>query len=124
MRHVAIVRAPSSIGLRPDHETGMPQDVNRAPATLRDARVIERLDATDLGDVPPPPYQDFERPPGEARNEAGVASYSRSLAERISAGLDADRFPVVVGGDCSIVLGCLDLLAKSVLGGGRDAARA
>lgn len=107
MRNVAVVGAPSSIGLRPHHETGRPQDVNRAPGTLRDLRVVERLGATDLGDVPPPPYEDFERPPGKARNEAGVASYSRSLADRVAAGLDDDRFLVVIGGDCSIVLGCL-----------------
>jgi arginase len=107
MREVAVVGAPSSIGLRPHDETGAPQEVNRAPATLRDLGVVERLDATDLGDVQPPPYVDFERPPGKARNEAGVASYSRSLADRVAAGLEDDRFLVVIGGDCSIVLGCL-----------------
>jgi arginase len=121
MRHVAVVGAPSSIGLRPHHETGTPQEVNRAPGTLRDLRVVERLDATDLGDVLPPPYEDFERPPGKVRNEAGVASYSRSLADRVAAGLDDDRFPVVIGGgDCSIVLGCL--LGASLAG--RDTGRA
>ena len=36
-----------------------------------------------------------------------MASYSRSLAERVEAGLDEGRFVVVLGGDCSIVLGCL-----------------
>ena len=69
--------------------------------------MIERLNATDLGEVLPPPYQDFTRPPGRARNEAGVATYSRSLGEQITEGLDDDRFVVVLGGDCSIVLGCL-----------------
>ena len=73
MRHVAVLGAPSSIGLRPHDETGAPQEVNRAPETLRDLGLIELLDATDLGDVSPPPYEDFERPPGKARNEAGVA---------------------------------------------------
>ena len=107
MRHVAVLGAPSSIGLRPHDETGAPQDVNRAPETLRDLGLIERLDAMDLHDVPPPPYEDFERPPGKARNEAGVAAYSRSLADPVAAGIDDDRFLVVIGGDCSIVLGCL-----------------
>jgi arginase len=107
MRQVAVVGAPSSIGLRPHEETGAPQEVNRAPETLRHLGVVERLGATDIGDVLPPPYEDFERPPGKARNEAGVATYSRSLADRAAAGLDDDRFVVVIGGDCSIVLGCL-----------------
>ncbi len=120
MRHVGVLGAPSSIGLRPDDETGMPQDVKRAPGTLRELRVVERLGATDLGDVLPPPYEDFERPPGKARNEAGVATYSRALADRVAAGLDDGRFLIVIGGDCTIVLGCI--LGASTAG--RDTHRA
>jgi arginase len=107
MPKVAILGAPSSIGLRPHEETGLPQEVNRAPEALRAAALVARLGATDLGDVLPPPYEDFERAPGKARNEAGVAAYSRSIAERVAAGVAGDQFLVVIGGDCSIVLGCL-----------------
>ncbi len=117
MRDVAILGAPSSIGLRPHDETGKPQEVSRAPEVLRDLGLIERLDATDLGDVLPPPYVDFERAPGTARNEAGVATYSRAIADRVAAGIADDRFLVVIGGDCSIVLGCL--LGASSAGPGR-----
>lgn len=81
--------------------------MSRAPEALRNVGLIGRLDATDLGNVLPPPYEDFERPPGKARNEAGVASYSRSLADRVAAQIADDRFLIVIGGDCSIVLGCL-----------------
>jgi arginase len=107
VRQVAVLGAPSSIGLRPHDETGAPQEVSRAPEALRNVGLIGRLDATDLGNVLPPPYEDFERPPGKARNEAGVASYSRSLADRVAAQIADDRFLIVIGGDCSIVLGCL-----------------
>ena len=107
MHHVAIVGAASSIGLRPDDRTRQPQAVNRAPAALRAAAVVERLSARDLGDVTPPPYRDFERPPGRPRNELEVADYSRSLGKVVAAGLAERRFVVVLGGDCSIVLGCL-----------------
>lgn len=107
MHHVAVVGAASSIGLRPDDLTGLPQDVNRAPAALRAAAVVERLQAVDLGDVNPPPYRDFERPPGRPRNELEVADYSRSLGLVVASALAERRFTVVLGGDCSIVLGCL-----------------
>jgi arginase len=123
MRHVAVLGAPSSIGLRPHDRTGAPQEVNRAPETLRDLGLIERLDATDLGDASPPPYEDFERPPAKARNEAGVATYSRSLADRVAAGIDDDRFLVVIGGDCSIVLGCLLGAGRARRGGKPDPGR-
>jgi arginase len=106
-RQVAVVGAPSSIGLRPDDESGEAQQVERAPGVLRELGLLARLDAADLGDVVPPPYEDFIRPPGRARNEVGVATYSRSLADRIALGLDDGRLVVVLGGDCSIVLGCL-----------------
>lgn len=120
MRDVAVLGAPSSIGLRPDDQTRAPQEVNCAPAALREAGLVERLGATDLGDVVPPPYEDFERAPGKARNETGVATYSRSLADRVAGGIDDDRFLVVIGGDCSIVLGCLLGAARSGRGKGSD----
>ncbi len=113
-QQVVVIGAPSSIGLRPDDRTGEPQQVNRAPGVLRELGLVERLDAVDLGDVPPPAYEDFTRPPGRARNEAGVAAYSRSLADAVGSGVDGGRFVVVLGGDCSVVLGCL-------LGAGRRA---
>ena len=106
MRHVAVLGAPSSIGLRPHHETGTPQEVDRAPETLRGLRLVERLDATDFGDVLPPPYADLERLPGKARNEAGVSSYSRSLADRVAACLGDVGFPSsseAIAASCSAV---------------------
>jgi arginase len=45
-----------------------------------------------------------------------VVRYSRSLAERVAAGAEQGRFVVVLGGDCSIVLGCL-LGARRAAGG-------
>jgi arginase len=123
MRRVAVLGAPSSIGLRPHDETGAPQEVNRAPKALRDLGLIERLDATDLGDVLPPPYVDFERQPGKARNEAGVATYSRSLADPVTAWIDDDGILCVIGGDCSIVLGCLLGAGRARRGPGPDAGR-
>jgi arginase len=106
-RSVAVVGAPSSIGIRPYDHSGEARHLDRAPGVLRELGLVTRLDAVDLGDVTPPPYRDFTRPPGRARNEEGVVSYSRSLADRVAVGIADGRFVVVVGGDCSIVLGCL-----------------
>ncbi|MGH7474927.1 MAG: arginase family protein [Longimicrobiales bacterium] len=106
-RRLGIVGAPSSIGIRPYDESGEARQLDRAPGVLRELGLVARLDADDLGDVTPPGYRDFTRPPGGVRNEAGVAAYSRALADRIALGLDGGRFVLVLGGDCSIVLGCL-----------------
>lgn len=106
MRHIAVVGAPSSIGLRPHDETGTPQEVNRAPGTLRDVDVVERLDATDLGDVLPPPYEDFERPPGKARNEVGwppTAGHSPIASRPVSTTIGFPSSSAAIAASCSAV---------------------
>lgn len=87
-REIALIGAPSAIGIRPYDENGLVRDVRRAPAIFRELELGRHLGAFDMGDVLPPPYQDFDRPPGGARNEAGVVSYSRELAIRLVALLE------------------------------------
>lgn len=103
---ISIVGAPSSIGIRP-YDEGRPRRLDLAPAALREQGLAARLDARDRGDVVPPPYRDFERRGIRPRNEEGVAAYSRALAERVAAASSDGDFALVLGGDCSIVLGCL-----------------
>lgn len=106
-RPLAVLGAASSIGIRPyDGDTEVRQ-LDRAPDTLRGLGLIGRLAASDLGNVAPPAYRDFTRPRDGVRNEREVADYSRALADRVAAGLDGGRFLLVLGGDCSIVLGSL-----------------
>jgi arginase len=103
---IALVGAPSSIGLRP-YDDGMARHLDRAPGALRERGLASRLGAADLGNVEPPPYKDFVRPGRGARNEHQVAQYSRRLGEKVAAATIGRRFAIVLGGDCSIVLGCL-----------------
>lgn len=106
-RRIAVVGAPSSIGIRPYDGSNEPRRLDLAPAVLRGSGLVERLGSDDLGDVVPPPYRDFVRPPDGVRNEGGLVDYSRALADRVGEALDGDRFALVLGGDCSIVLGAL-----------------
>ena len=114
-RSIAIVGAPSSIGIRP-YDSGEPRHLDRAPGVLRELGLVRRLGASDLGDVIPPTYRDYVRPPGGVRNEAEVAAYCRTLGERMEAATSDGRFAVVLGGDCSIVLGCLLGVRRSAHG--------
>jgi arginase len=114
-RSIAVVGAPSSIGIRP-YDDGERRHLDRTPGVLRERGLIARLGAVDLGDVGPPSYRDFVRPPHRARNEEQVIAYSRALADRVAAATRGGRFTVVLGGDCSIVLGCL-LGARRTAGG-------
>ena len=114
-RAIAIVGAPSSIGIRP-YPTGQARQLDRAPETLRALRLAKRLGAVDMGDVLPPRYRDYIRPQGRARNEQEVADYCVALGERVAAATANGRFALVLGGDCSIVLGSL-LGARRTAGG-------
>jgi arginase len=113
-RHIAIVGAPSSIGIRP-YDDGEVRYLNRAPDVLRERGLARRLDAIDFGDVVPPAYVDYHRPLHRARNQAEVFAYSRRLADTVAAATADGRFALVLGGDCSILLGCL-LGAKRTAG--------
>src|SRR3954452_10677215 len=105
MRRIAILDAPSNLGLRPPTETSVP-GCAKAPGALRDQGLITRLHARDAGCLTPPRYDPGEWRPGDGVAHAPqIAAYSRKLADRIGAILDAGEFPVVLGGDCSIVLG-------------------
>jgi arginase len=114
-RSIAILGAPSSIGIKP-YDSGEARQLDRAPGIFRELGLVQHLGASDLGDVIPPAYRDYVRPPGRARNEAEVTAYCRMLGERVEAATSDRRFAVVLGGDCSIVLGCLLGVRRSAQG--------
>lgn len=106
VKPIAVLAAPSGIGISP-YRDGLPRRLDLAPQALRDHGLIERLGAVDRGDVRPPSrYVDLVRPAGRCRNEADVASYSRDLAAAIGE-LVPRAFVILLGGDCSIMLGAL-----------------
>ena len=111
-RPIAVVGAASSIGIKP-YEDGSARQLDRAPGVLRQLALIERLKAVDLGDLTPADYRDFVRQTGRVRNEPELVTYCESLGERVAAAASDGRFVLVLGGDCSIVLGSL-LAAKRV----------
>jgi arginase len=75
---------------------------------LRGLGLVQRLGASDLGDdVIAPEYREYVCPTGRPRNEAEVGAYCRTLGERVEEATSDGRFAVVLGGDCSIVLGSL-----------------
>ena len=113
-RGVALVGAPSNIGIKP-YEDGQPRGLDRAPAVLRDHGLVARIGALDAGDVPAPPYEDLVRPAHGVRNERALVAYNRALADRVAAAGADGRFLVLVGGDCSIVLGAV-LAARRLVG--------
>jgi arginase len=105
MRRIAVLDAPSNLGLRPPTAGSVP-GCAKAPGALRDHGLVSRLAARDAGCVTPPRYDPGDWRPGDGVAHAErIAWYSRRLSDRIGGLLEAGEFPVVLGGDCSILLG-------------------
>ena len=104
-RRFAILEAPSALGL-------FPKGVERLPDALLGAGLAEQLSATRGARILPPTYD--ARRDGETQllNPHGIRDYSVSLADAVGDCFDAGAFPVVLGGDCSILLGCLLALRR------------
>ncbi len=120
MSRIAILDAPSNLGLRPPTVTSVP-GCAKAPGALRDHGLVARLGARDAGCLTPPRFDPGDWRPGDGVSQAAdIARYSVRLADRIGAILAGGEFPVVLGGDCSVALG--SALAMKRLGedrGGR-----
>src|SRR5262245_19274420 len=79
---------------------------------LLGAGLHAQLCARRAGRVEPPPYDDRRDPETRMLNPHGIARYTPKLADAIGHVLDTGDFPVVLGGDCSIVLGSLLALRR------------
>lgn len=100
-----IVEVPSPLGLRPS-------GVELAPEVLRAVGLHCRLGCDDARRVAVPPYDARRDSATGVLNPDGIAEVARSLADVIESALQAHRLPVVLGGDCSIILGPLLALRR------------
>ena len=102
---ISLILAPSNLGLRPEngHEPGTWQ----APRVLMEAGLRNALDAYEVHRLERPLYEFDPQRNTRIRNGQTLRAYSLDLSRKVQDVLDARRFPVVIGGDCSILLGCL-----------------
>ena len=103
----SIIDAPSILGLRP---TG----VEHLPEALKAAGLLEKLNAEYAGRVQPSSQYNPEHDKRTLLfNAVPIRSFSVQLATAVRDVLDDNRFPVVLGGDCSILIGTLLSLRRS-----------
>jgi arginase len=99
MPQFAVIEAPSPLGL-------WPSGVERTPDVLLQMGLARALPARRGPRVEPPDYDPMRDPGTAMLNPRGLAEYSPRLADAVGGVLDKGEFPVVIGGDCSILLGC------------------
>jgi len=102
--YLTVLGAPSNLGLKPPSPEKEP-GVRYMARALREHGLTSRLHAKDAGTVIPPKYESTIDPSTKIRNTAAIREYSIQLAGRVGSLLDGGRFPIVIGGDCSILLG-------------------
>ena len=110
---IAVLDAPSNLGLRPPSLGVAPGCYKLARAVNN--RIVDRLGAEDAGCVTPPRHDRHEWAPGQGvANASGLAHYTTRLADRVSSLLRAGKFPLLLGGDCSILLGAALAMRRQV----------
>lgn len=97
-RPYAIIEAPSVLGLRPS-------GVQHLGGALLHHGLAEQLNARHAGRLDPPPYRRGRNPETKTLNAHAIADWTPRLADAFLRVLDAGEFPIVLGGDCSILLG-------------------
>lgn len=103
-RRIALIAAPSNLGLMPQPGEREP-GARKAPHVLQSLGISERLRAESSRIVPAPPYSPEIDATTGVRNAPALRRYSETLADAVGEELIAGRFPLVIGGDCSVLLG-------------------
>jgi arginase len=107
MNSFAILEAPSILGLQPTGVEGLSR-------TLLELGLADHLPNAHLaGRVDPETRYSLELDPEiGVLNADGIARFSRLLADRVGELLEGGAIPLVLGGDCSILLGNLLALRR------------
>lgn len=101
-----IIAAPSNLGLRPlrpGHEPG----AWGAPRALLDQGLQAAVSAGRVIDMRRPTYSPDRQPGTSLYNGPAMRTFNLELADLVESALVDGNSPLVIGGDCSILLGVL-----------------
>jgi arginase len=109
------MRTIGLLGL-PTNSAGTIIGVARAPTTLREVGLVDALrqhaDVYDYGDVMLPDPSPERDSVTHLIDPHGLIALVTRVRDAVASMLDDGHFPLVIGGDCPVLLGCL-LAAKS-----------
>jgi arginase len=95
----------------PTNSAGTISGVARAPTTLREVGLVEALrqdtDVHDYGDVMLPDPSPGRDPMSLLIDHHGLIAMLARVRDAVTSILDNGHFPLVIGGDCPLLLGCL-----------------
>jgi arginase len=89
-----------------------PTGVETLPEALKRAGLIQGLQAEYAGQVEALPYNSERDQATLLLNPHSIRAFSLSLAEKVAGVRRKGHFPIVLGGDCSILIGCMLALRR------------
>ncbi|WP_210327760.1 arginase family protein [Mesorhizobium silamurunense] len=106
MRDIRLIRAPSNLGLRPLRPRHVP-GTWRGPEALTKAGLVEALAPVAVVDLERPVYSAEPEPGTRLRNGHAIRRFNLELADVVAKAIGRGEWPLVIGGDCSVLLGAL-----------------
>ncbi len=105
-RPLSLIRAPSNLGLRPlraGHEPG----TWCAPEVLTSQGLLDDLQPARVIDIPRPIYSPEAQRGTRLFNGHEIRAFNLRLADVVERVVSNEELPLVLGGDCSVLLGAL-----------------
>ncbi|MGU3412392.1 arginase family protein [Enterobacteriaceae bacterium C34A] len=101
-----LILAPCNLGLRPLYPGHVP-GTWRAPEALMAQGLAEQLRADAVTELPKPDYSPEAQPGTRLYNGHALREFNLRLADEVARLQARQAFPLVIGGDCSVLLGAL-----------------
>lgn len=104
MNNVSIIECPSNLGLK-ELIAGQEPGVKKLPDWLRKYEFHTRINPQNVYRLDSPAYtMNLDKVSG-VRNADSIVTYSKAQATILEKVITENEFPLVIGGDCSILIG-------------------
>jgi arginase len=104
MKEICIVEFPSNLGLK-EPQPGKEPGVKKLPDWLWKHNLHKFIPHKDIIRIDPPKYSNSKDNETQILNANSLVEYAREQAYLINNLLTQNKFPFILGGDCSILLG-------------------
>lgn len=109
--NINIVEFPSNLGLK-EAEPGVEPGVRNLPDWLRENGFYDLLNPQQVYTLTPPSYTMKMDEDTGVRNSDAIIGYAKEQAKLLGKVFEESPFPVIIGGDCSIIMGSAMALKK------------
>ncbi|MDQ6470708.1 arginase family protein [Flavobacterium sp. LHD-80] len=104
MKEICIVEFPSNLGLK-EPQPGKEPGVKNLPKWFWKHNLHKEINPKDVLTLDAPKYNNTKDPETQILNANTLVEYAREQAYLINNLLSQNKFPFIIGGDCSILLG-------------------